>query len=175
MATTRHDFWVHGLEAHVQNEPDPISTGYTPNPRRNSQGTRVRQDVGENWFHFALPTPIALQPDTDEHHVELLQVLLRGSGKNCRIKAVHVWSGGAGGGKKICEYDFVASRLLDGEFEEEYDFTTPNYSWRDPLAIDILVEFEGDGDITFGGAGVRFEAEVPDWVYVHRDAPCLSR
>jgi hypothetical protein len=174
MATTRHEFWVHGLEAHVQNEPDPIATGYTPNPRRNSQGTRVRQDVGKNWFHFALPTPIALQPDTDEHHVELYEVLLRGTGNRCTIDAVHVWSGGAGGGKKICEYNSLGARL-DGEFEKNYAFTTPNYPWKEPLAIDIYVEFEEGGDITFGGAGVRFEAEVPDWVYVHRDAPCLSR
>jgi hypothetical protein len=179
MGTTWHKFWVHGLEAHVQNEPHPIATeaelrpGYTyPNPRRNSQGTRVRQNVGRNWFHFAIPTPIAMEPSTHhEYHLEVKAVLLRGRGNNCSIKAVHVWSGGAGGGKKICEYDVPRPRLLDGEFDEEYD-VLPYYHWKEPLAIDILVEFEEDGDITFGGAGVWFEAEVPAWVYAYPDAPC---
>jgi hypothetical protein len=179
----KHDFWVHGLEAHVQNEPDPIATeaellpGYTyPNPRRNSQGTRVRQNMGKNWFHFAIPTPIALQIEPRlKHHIELYEVLLRGTGNSCSIKALQVWSGGAGGGQKICDHNFPKPYRLDGDFDEKYSFTTPDWVWEAPLAIDVLIEFDEDGDITFGGAGVRFDVQPPKWIQLSRQvAPCLK-
>jgi hypothetical protein len=76
-------------------------------------------------------------------------------------------------GKKICEHNFPKS--LDGDFDEKYPFTTFDYPWEAPLAIDVLVKFNEGGDITFGGAGVRFEVETPDWVGTRsRDAACLE-
>ena len=47
MADQRYKSWIHGVDVHVQDEPN-----HAAEVRRNSQGTRVRQDNGGNWFHF---------------------------------------------------------------------------------------------------------------------------
>jgi hypothetical protein len=36
------------------------------------------------------------------------------------------------------------------------------FEWKDPLVICLLVGFEPGGEITFGGAGVRFDLEWRD-------------
>ena len=161
----RWEIQVHGVEVHVQNEPDPIATreeldavGYRyPNPRRNSQGTRIRQDSGGNWFHFAIPIPTSLGPHSDREYTE---VFFMGSiNEQAEIKKVHVWSGGVPGASRILKAEAFAPDIRGREFGPLLSIHgRPDNS----LVICIYAEFDPGGEITFGGAGARFSAEAPD-------------
>jgi hypothetical protein len=168
MGTTRHDFWVHGIELHVQNEPEPIATreelddeGYRyPNPRRNSQGTTIRQNTGSNWLYFTLPSnPLYLNPEFEGRGNLVNWILLRGrSNGKVSFQKLHVWSGGAPQAHRVSWEDRHHS------FREEFDMENgcTQFEWKDPLVICLLVGFEPGGEITFGGAGVRFDLEWRD-------------
>jgi hypothetical protein len=167
--STMHEFWVHGIELHVQNEPAPIATreeldggGYRyPNPRRNSQGTTIRQNTGDNWVYFALPSnPIYLDSEYEEHENQVQMILYRGrSNGKVSLQQLHVWSGGAPQAHRV----YRAQAFMDGSFAEEFDVVIGSgavaFEWRDPLVICFLLHFESGGEITFGGAGVRFLLE----------------
>jgi hypothetical protein len=149
----------------VHNEPDPIATreeldavGYRyPNPRRNSQGTRIRQDHGGNWFHFAIPIPTNMGPHSD---LEYEEVFIAGSiNEQAEITKVHVWSGGVPEASRIQKAENFAPDIRGRDFGPLIGIQgTPDKS----LAICIYAEFEPGGEITFGRAGVRFTAEAPD-------------
>jgi len=158
----RWEFRVHGVDVHVQNEPDSIATreelddvGYRfPNPRRNSQGARIRQNHGGNWFHFAIPTPAYLGP----HVIDYWELFVWGTvNAQAELKEVHIWSGGVPTAAKLVVDDFYGP-ITDREFSERFYI---NEEFDNSLVICIYVEFEPGGEITFGGAGVRIYADAP--------------
>ena len=143
-------FWVHGVDVHVQNEPDRAD-----DIRRNSQGTRIRQNRGGNWFHFAIPTPTFL----DDHVVNYQNAGLRGKvNGQATIRKVHIWRGGEPRDRRIFKKDYSRAEALSNRvLDESFDF--PEGRCEDPLVMCIYVEFENGGEITFAGAGVRFDEQ----------------
>ena len=135
-------FWTHGVNLIVQNEPDAAA-----DIRRNSQGTRIQQNRGYNWFHFGVPTPTKLK----DHTIHYKHAYLRGQiNENAFIRKVHIYEGGQ---RRLKEDNLAfVSRPL-----EELDLNIPDGECNEPMAICIFAEFENGGEIQFAGAGIRFD------------------
>lgn len=144
-------FWTHGVNLIVQNEPDAAAS-----IRRNSLGTRIRQNQGENWFHFGVPTPTKLK----DHAIKYKHAYLKGHiNGNAWIMSVHIYEGGYTNGvsiatKRRLDLDDLnfSSRPL-----EELDLNLPDQECNEPMVICIKAKFENGGEIHFAGAGIRFD------------------
>jgi hypothetical protein len=143
-------YFVHGVDVHVQDEPNRAD-----GIRRNSQGTRIRQNSGGNWFHLAIPTPTFL----DNHVVNYRDAALRGKiNGQATIRKVHIWMGGVPRGRRIFKKDYSRDEALSNRVLLEA-FGISEGRCEEPLVMCIYVEFENGGEITFGGAGVRFDEQ----------------
>ena len=155
--------WIHGTDVNIE-YPDRVHDGRpnTPRgqPRRAGWGTVIRQPRGDNWFHFAIPTPA--QIDADWHDitppmVEVEDAYLRATvNEEARVDAVHAWVGN----EQIWRNDNIPGL----ENEEIYK--------KRNIADWILLPFQGvglsvhvsfstgnePGQVTFHGAGVQFES-----------------
>lgn len=151
MADQRYKFWIHGVDVHVQNEPDSAD-----NIRRNSQGTRIRQNRGGNWFHFAIPTPTHLKNNEVEHVDAFLRGKVNGQ---ATIRKVHIWRGGEPRDRRIFQKDYSPDEALSNRVLDEI-YNLPDEICHDPLVMCIYVEFESRGEITFAGAGARFDEKA---------------
>jgi hypothetical protein len=149
MAEHEFHYWTHGVNLIVQDEPNPAD-----NIRRNSQGTRVRQNAGENWFHFGVTTASLL----DGHPVKYVHAYLKGHiNGEATVQSVHVYEGGYEDGvnigtKRIWARDDLrlSSRPLD-----DLDINLPDSWSNEPIVICIRAEFVSGGEIYFAGAGIR--------------------
>ena len=140
----RSKFWCHGVDVHVQDEPDQAIS-----VRRNSQGTRVRQDSGSNWFHFAIPTATQLV----DRDVEIWNAYLNADmNANSTIVAVHIYMGAKPEATRIHE---VNSVTWSNRHPLNASFDVRNRKIIAPLVMCIKVEFERGGEITFCGAGAQ--------------------
>ena len=143
-------YWTHGVNLVVQDEPNPADS-----VRRNSLGTRIRQNRGENWFHFGVTTPSML----DNHPVQYVHAYLKGYiNGEARVQSVHVYCGGYEHGVEIssklvwsCNDLGYSNRTLD-----DLNINIPDYGSHEPMVICIKAEFDTGGEIYFAGAGIRF-------------------
>jgi hypothetical protein len=144
------EFWTPGVNLIVQDEPDVAES-----IRRNSQGTRVRQNAGENWFHYGLVTPTML----DNHASDIVHGYLSGYvNARARVQSVHVYRGGYRHGVSIGESRIWSGDALDwsGRSLEELEIDLPRRRANAPVTFCIKAEFESGGEIYFAGAGVRY-------------------
>jgi hypothetical protein len=130
----------HGVDVHVQNEPNNARE-----VRRNSQGTRVRQDNGSNWFHFAIPTATQLVDRSVEIWNAYLKADMNG---NATIVAVHTYMGQT----RIDRRDGLT---LSNRHPLDQTFDVTNRTLTDPLVMCVKVDFEEGGEIVFIGAGAQ--------------------
>lgn len=151
MGDQRYKFWVHGVDVHVQNEPNS-----TDDIRRNSQGTRIRQNRGGNWFHFAIPTPTLLENNEVEHVDAFLRGKINGQ---ATIRKVHIYRGGEPRDFRILKLDYEEYEGPSNDILDEL-YNLPDEICHDPLVMCIYVEFESGGEITFAGAGARFDEKA---------------
>jgi len=125
----------------VQNEPASADE-----VRRNSQGTRVRQNGGANWFHFAIPSPTML----DNKGVNLHSVALEASANaNATIVSVHTYEGTTA----VKRMDDL--RWTNREDIDEH-WNIPDKKIRSPIALSIQVEFDPGGEVAFRSARGTF-------------------
>ena len=167
------EWHVHGVNVHVQNEPDSIAapeelgdvtTQAAPlykhaNPRRNGQGTTVRQNKGANWFHLAIPilTEIFERIPTDQWKdtPKDFQVKFWGRlNEQASLRKVEIWNGGAPNASRIFDYEWLGYAPHGVDFDESFYLE----GVTDALVISMYVEFDEGGEVTFGGAGVRCRA-----------------
>ncbi len=142
-------FWIPGVNLVVQDEPTAAD-----DVRRNSQGTRVRQNGGENWFHYGLPTPTTLDDEgsTVEHGYLSGYV-----NDQARVQSIHVYLGGYRHGHRIGESRIWRRDALgwSGRALDELDIDLPDRRANAPLTFCIKAEFDPGGEIYFAGAGIR--------------------
>ena len=178
------EFRIHGINAHVQFEPRLIAPREEPealnerrqddvpyadiigdflygelreverhalyNPIRTTDGTTIRQNGGGNWFHLAITTPINLG---DHGGTEYNEAFCWGTvNESAQVQILEVWSGGAPRAK-LLDRARAASPITGGDFEL---LTRFGGECEDPVLISVWVEFDDGGEVTIGGAGVRF-------------------
>jgi hypothetical protein len=179
------EFRIHGINAHVQYEPRLIATGpelgdvlgdvaavglgdriyevlrdddrdVLYNPRRTTEGTTIRQDDGGNWFHLAITTPIALD---NYGGTEYNEAFCWGTvNESAEVQILEVWSGGAPRAK-LLDRALAIPPKTGGDFEL---LTVIAGECEDPVLISVWVEFKEGGEVTIGGAGVRFSTRALD-------------
>ncbi len=161
MSDDRYTFWTHGVNLVVQDEPDPADS-----IRRNSQGTRVRQSRGENWFHFGVTTPSML----DDHKVRYTHAYLKGYvNEAAEILNINVYEGGYIHGRDIsdnliwprgsAQEEYARSlRAISGDRPlEELNIGLSDWTSNAPIVICINARFDPGGEIYFAGAGISFK------------------
>jgi len=141
----RYDYWTHGVSTAVENMDDV-------HIQRFGWGTTVRQHAGgDNWFHFAVPTPTVVD---DDETIGLAIMAFHAETKNgAVIKEWHAYMGET----PIGSYpDFEPT---DGTDQHVYrSWRTRNYRVTGPVGMSLRVEFpRDDSEITFQGAGAGFE------------------
>jgi len=136
----RSKFMCHGVDVHVQNEPNRARE-----VKRYGQGTRVRQGSGSNWFHFAIPTATQLVDKPVEVWNTYLKAEING---NATIVSVHTYMGQT----RIDKRDGLT---LSNRHPLSETFDVSNRKLTDPLVMCVHVEFEEGGEITFIGAGAQ--------------------
>ena len=150
MTDHKYKFWIHGVNVHVQNESATASI------KRYSQGTKIRQNAGGNWFHLAIPTPTLL----NDHEVEQVDAFLRGKiNGQATIKNVHIWRGGEPRDHRVLAKDYPDGQGLSNRILDEL-YNLPDEACHDPLVMCIYVDFENGGEIFFAGAGARFDEKA---------------
>ena len=145
-----YEFWTPGVNLIVQDEPTAADS-----VRRNSQGTRVRQNRGENWFHYGLPTATML----DNHASDLVHGYLWGYiNAQARVQSVHVYRGGYQHSVSISESRIwrVDDLNWTGRSLEELTINLPDLRANAPITFCIKADFDSGGEIFFAGAGVRY-------------------
>lgn len=154
--------WVHGTDVNIE-YPDRVHDG-GPNtrrghPRRAGWGTVIRQPRGDNWFHFAIPTPT--QIDADWHDVtppmvEVEDAYLHATvNEAARVDAVHAWVGN----EQIWREDNI-SGLENEEIYKKWNITDRILLPFKGVGLSVHVSFSsGDelGSVTFHGAGAQFD------------------
>lgn len=151
--------WVHGTDVNIE-YPDRVHDGgsNTPrgHPRRAGWGTVIRQQPGDNWFHFAIPTPTQIDADWNNIAplVQVEDVWLHAEvNQAARVDAVHVWVGD----NQIWRKDNI--RGLENEvIFEKWDIT--DWALFRSVGLSVHVSFSsGDdlGQVTFHGAGAQFD------------------
>ena len=140
----RSKFWCHGVDVHVQDEPNSAQQ-----IRRNKEGTRIRQDSGSNWFHFAIPTATQLV----DRDVEIWNAYLKADiNGNATIVAVHIYMGGMPEAVRIHEVNDIT---WSNRHPLDETFDVSNRRLTAPIVMCIKVDFETGGEITFAGAGAQ--------------------
>jgi len=153
--------WVHGSDVSIE-WPDRIHDGGSNsapgNPRPVGWGTIVRQETGDNWFHFAIPTPTAINSKAFEASPVVIEdVFLHATvNESARVDRVHVWDGD----NKIWGRDNIEG-LENEEIFEELDISDDPV--REGVGISVHVDFSTGGEIgkvTFHSAGAQFDDDI---------------
>ncbi len=151
----RFDFGVHGVAIQIE-YPDRLRDEHD-NPRRAGWGTRVRQDDGDNWFHFPLPTPTVLRND-ETVKLQYINFKLRLDG--ARIVDVHVREGHELRNHNIDTLPDPTVEDADVDFNltPAWEFPGLNSNVNEPLALCLKLEFRRDGaSAIFRGATAMYE------------------
>jgi len=145
----RFDYWISGVNVQVQN-PSAVHQ-----MMRYTWGTDISQDYNkkenkrsENWFHFAIPTPIMLDGDKVDYKHAYIQGFIN---DHAYIKRVVISHGGANKYKRIFEGNY---NITGKDFKQDFDL--PDERCTRSITISVRVEFEDGGRVVFGGAGVHF-------------------
>lgn len=153
--------WVHGTDVNIE-WPDRIHDGGSNsapgNPRPVGWGTIVRQERGDNWFHFAIPTPTAIDVTTIQvTPVVIHDVFLHATlNESARVDRVHVWYGDT----QITRRDNIEG-LENEEIREKWDI--PDDPIYEGVGLSVHVDFDTGsemGEVTFHSAGAQFDTDT---------------
>ena len=148
MARHFYEFYIHGVNTHVQDEPNRAD-----DIRRNSQGIRIRQNSGENWFHIAVLTAGRLK----DHRAKYDNVKIRGEINNkAFIKSIHVYHGGRPRADRIYRKDYDRGDWITNQSEMELHLSLDDANCTKPIVVCIKAEFQQGGEIYIGEANARF-------------------
>jgi hypothetical protein len=143
--------WAHGSSVQAEQE------GYFISKQRAGYGARFRTH-GEEWFHFAIPTPVIL--DGQRASLRKIFVLYGTEGTAAKIIKVHVYDGP----KLVKTFENLS---LTGDHYKQIDqhnswVITPSHKMKFGLGISVYVKFgratkQGVPVIRFTTAGADFE------------------
>jgi hypothetical protein len=138
-----HAAWLHGSRVQVE-FPDRIEL-----QRRMGFYTQIRGRAGsDNWFHFAIPTPVIV----DDVRLLAGSVILRLKAANgAMVHAVHVYDGE----RRIASHDGLSIRPGGWTSERFAVPGTPEVRWG--LGISVGARFAtAGGELHFASAGCDF-------------------
>jgi hypothetical protein len=134
-------FFCHGTSAQVEFPERTTSIG------RPGWGTRVSQATGENWFHFAIPTPRSINQISFTCNRIWLDCKVE---QLATITAVHVYNGG--GEYPVAEFNGLSLSNRD----QWYQWDVGPFSVV-ALGVSVNVKWAGAAAVLFRNAGAWFE------------------
>jgi hypothetical protein len=144
-------FWVHGTSVQAERE------GYFIGKQRARYGARFRTH-GEEWFNFAIPTPVIL--DGQRSSLKKVFVLYDMEGTAAKIIKIHIYDG-----SKLIKA--IENLSLGGSHSEQIDqdnswIVAPAPQMKYGLGLSVLVDFgkptqAGVPVIKFTTVGADFE------------------
>jgi len=141
-----HAMWTHGHSMQIE-YPDRVDS-----VRRAGPFVQVLAHGGsENWFHFAIPTPVIV----DDSRLKADSVLVRfkcGSG-DVSVGAVHVYDGEG----RIAEHNNLNLHPADWDVERFQVPGRPEIQWGVGISINVACGVESmSHEIDFASAGCDF-------------------